>query len=108
MSALSTFSAYGFMFVMLLVGNLLKDRKAKYHLRMTGYWYMVFLNITQAVLEEEIWFKFYFAVFTTFWIYLAYNDFRSTKFFDREFARLDKAGKELQASIDRGFYNRRN
>ena len=101
-------SAYGIMGIMLLVGRLLKDRKNKYYLRMTGCCYMVFLNITQAVFEEEIWFNFYFIVFAAFWIFLAYHDFKITKFFDLEFARIDRKTKESEKEIAEYFYNKRN
>jgi hypothetical protein len=100
--------AYGFMFIILFSGMFSKGRKVKYRLRMIGYWYMIFLNIALIIFEEDVWFKLYYGVLTIFWIYLADKDFRSTQYFDREYARLDALKQESKATIDRLFYDRRN
>lgn len=108
MTILTLLSFYGIMAIMLLGGFLLKDRKNKYYLRMAGYWYMFFLNFAQTVLEEVLWLKLFLIVINLLWIYLAYKDFKSTKYFDREFARLDELRKESEARADDYFRHSRN
>jgi len=108
MSTQTLLSAYGLMLIILLSGMLSKDRKTKYRFRMGGYGYMVFLNIVSVIFQEGVSTKFFYGVLTIFWLYLANKDFKSSKYFDQEFARIDNLENESKERIAKLFWDRRN
>jgi len=99
---------YGGMLLILLSMMLFKDREIKFRLRVTGYAYMIGLESIHSLFTEGLWFTVYHGVLVTFWIWLAYKDIKTTRMFDREFARLDKLKAKSEAAIAQLFYHRRN
>jgi len=108
MDVLTLLSGYGFMIVIMLTGMLSKGRKAKYHFRMVGCWYMIFFSIAHLIFEDELWIKIYEGFLAILWLWLADQDFRRTQFLDREYARLNKLKAENKVRIAELFYDRRN
>jgi len=100
--------AYSFICILLFLAWHLKDREIKFRLRIAGNFYMVFLNIVFIFDAETIWFKFFYGFFIILFLVLPYKDYKSTKYFDGEFARLDRQIKESNERIAALFYDRRN
>lgn len=101
-------TGYGGMLIILLTGMIFKGRKTKYKFRIAGYVYMICLESTLALFAESLGYSVYHVALVLFWIWLTYKDIKSSRWFELEFARLDRLREESDARIAQLFYDRRN